>query len=60
MACGTQEVAGRYRQAKRSAAAAVTEAKTRTWEEFGEAMENDFQRASKRFWTTIQRLRRGK
>ena len=59
LACGTPEAAG-SRQAKRSAAVAVTEAKTRTWEEFGEAMENDFQTASKRFWTTIRRLRRGK
>ncbi|KAK0154873.1 putative uncharacterized transposon-derived protein F52C9.6 [Merluccius polli] len=47
LACGTPEAAGRYRQAKRSAAVAVTEAKTRTWEEFGEAMENDFRTASK-------------
>ena len=53
LACGT-------RQAKRSAAVAVTEAKTRTWEEFGEAIENDFRTASKRFWTTIRHLRRGK
>ena len=45
---------------KQSAAVAVTEAKPRTWEEFGEAMENDFRMASKRFWTTIRRLRRGK
>ena len=60
LACGTPEAAGRYRQAKRSAAVVVTEAKTRTWEEFGEAMENDFRTASKRFWTTIRRLRRGK
>ncbi|KAK0150975.1 LINE-1 reverse transcriptase [Merluccius polli] len=59
LACGTPEAAGRYRQAKRSAAVAVTEAKTRTWEEFGEAMKNDFRTASKRFWTTIRRLRRG-
>ena len=56
LACGTPEAAGRYRQAKRSAVAA----KTWTWEEFGEAMENDFRTASKRFWTTIRRLRRGK
>ena len=28
LACGTPEAAGRYRQAKRSAAVAVTEAKT--------------------------------
>ena len=60
LACGTPEAADRYRQAKRSAASAVTEAKTRTWEEFGEAMENDFRTASKKFWSTIRRLRRGK
>ena len=63
LACGTSEAAGRYQQAKRSAAAAVAEAvaeaKTRTWEEFGEAMENDFRMASKR-WTTIRCLRRRK
>ncbi|TWW81779.1 hypothetical protein D4764_01G0015940 [Takifugu flavidus] len=47
LACGTPEAADRYRQAKRSAAMAVTEAKTRAWEEFGEAMENDFRTASK-------------
>ncbi|TWW80939.1 hypothetical protein D4764_01G0007540 [Takifugu flavidus] len=60
LACGTPEAADRYRQAKRSAATAVAEAKTRAWEEFGEAMENDFRTASKRFWTTIRRLRKGK
>ncbi|TWW62402.1 hypothetical protein D4764_04G0010490 [Takifugu flavidus] len=60
LACGTPEAADRYRRAKRSAATAVAEAKTRAWEEFGEAMENDFRTASKRFWTTIRRLRRGK
>ncbi|TWW69735.1 hypothetical protein D4764_18G0005410 [Takifugu flavidus] len=59
LACGTPEAADGYRQAKRSAATAVAEAKTRAWEEFGEAMENDFRTASKRFWTTIRRLRRG-
>ncbi|TWW78160.1 R2DM Retrovirus-related Pol polyprotein from type II retrotransposable element [Takifugu flavidus] len=65
LACGTPEAADRYWQAKRSAATAVAEATTQAWEEFGEeefgeAMENDFRTASKRFWTTIQRLRRGK
>ncbi|TWW74365.1 R2 Retrovirus-related Pol polyprotein from type I retrotransposable element [Takifugu flavidus] len=60
LACGTPEAADGYRHAKRSAATAVAEAKTRAWEEFGEAMENDFQTASKRFWTTIRHLRRGK
>ncbi|TWW80198.1 hypothetical protein D4764_01G0000130 [Takifugu flavidus] len=60
LACGTPEAADRYRRAKRSAATAVAEAKTRAREEFGEAMENDFRMASKRFWTTIRHLRRGK
>ncbi|TWW81090.1 hypothetical protein D4764_01G0009050 [Takifugu flavidus] len=60
LACGTPEAAGGYRQAKRSAATAVAEAKTRAWEEFSEAMENDFRTASKRFWTTIRGLRKGK
>nr|XP_057925644.1 craniofacial development protein 2-like [Doryrhamphus excisus] len=60
MACGTPEAADRYRQAKRFAALAVVEAKTRVWEEFGEAMGHDFRSASKRFWQTIRRLRKGK
>ncbi|TWW81825.1 hypothetical protein D4764_01G0016400 [Takifugu flavidus] len=60
LACGTPEAADGYRRAKRSAATAVAEAKARAWEEFGEAMENDFRTASKRFWTTIRRLRKGK
>ncbi|TWW71179.1 hypothetical protein D4764_17G0006620 [Takifugu flavidus] len=60
LACETPEAADRYRQAKRSAATAVAKAKTWAWEEFGEAVENDFRTASKRFWTTIRRLRRGK
>ncbi|TWW67426.1 HEAT repeat-containing protein 3 [Takifugu flavidus] len=47
-------------QDERSAATAVAEAKTRAWEEFGEAVGNDFRTASKRFWTTIRRLRKGK
>ncbi|KAI3357062.1 hypothetical protein L3Q82_015445 [Scortum barcoo] len=35
--------------------------KTRVWEEFGEAMEEDYRNsASKRFWQTVRRLRRGK
>ena len=60
LACGTPEAAGRYRQAKRAAASAVSEAKTRVWEEFGEAMEKDFRLAPRRFWQTIRRLRQGK
>ncbi|XP_072565970.1 uncharacterized protein [Paramormyrops kingsleyae] len=60
LACGTPEAADEYRQAKRNAASAVAEAKTRVWEEFGEAMENDFRTASRRFWSTIRCLRAGK
>ncbi|KAI3369576.1 hypothetical protein L3Q82_024385 [Scortum barcoo] len=37
----------RYRQAKQAAARTVLEAKTRVWEEFGEAMEEDYRSASK-------------
>ncbi|KAI3368721.1 hypothetical protein L3Q82_025416 [Scortum barcoo] len=50
----------RYRQAKQAAARTVLEAKTWVWEEFGEAMEEDYRSASKRFWQTVRRLRRGK
>uniref|UniRef100_A0A3B5Q8Y2 Reverse transcriptase domain-containing protein n=1 Tax=Xiphophorus maculatus TaxID=8083 RepID=A0A3B5Q8Y2_XIPMA len=60
LACGTPEAADGYRRAKRHAARAVAEAKTRAWEEFGEAMEKDFHTASRRFWSTIRRLRGGK
>ncbi len=45
LACGTPEAADGYRQAKRSAARVVVEAKTRAWEEFGEAMEKDYRLA---------------
>ncbi|KAK7916392.1 hypothetical protein WMY93_012153 [Mugilogobius chulae] len=41
LACSTPDTVERYRQAKRTAACAVAEAKTRSWEEFGEAMEED-------------------
>ncbi len=50
LASGTPEAADGYRRAKRAAARAVAEAKTRSWEEFGEAMEEDFRSASKKFW----------
>uniref|UniRef100_A0A3Q3T275 Reverse transcriptase domain-containing protein n=1 Tax=Mastacembelus armatus TaxID=205130 RepID=A0A3Q3T275_9TELE len=60
LACGTSEAADRYRRAKRAAAQAVMEAKTRVWEEFGEAMEKDYLSAPKKFWQTVRRLRRGK
>ncbi|KAI3368112.1 hypothetical protein L3Q82_007839 [Scortum barcoo] len=42
LACGTPDAVDRYRQAKQAAARAVLEAKTRVWEEFGEAMEEDY------------------
>ena len=38
----------------------VAEAKTRVWEEFGEAMEKDFRLASKKFWQTVRQLGKGK
>ncbi|KAI3363918.1 hypothetical protein L3Q82_001515 [Scortum barcoo] len=52
LACGTPDAVDRYRQAKQATARAVLEAKTRVWEEFGEAMEEDYRSASKRFWQT--------
>ncbi|KAI3362839.1 hypothetical protein L3Q82_001880 [Scortum barcoo] len=39
---------GKPRQAKQAAARTVLEAKTRVWEEFGEAMEEDYRSASKK------------
>ncbi|KAK3560453.1 hypothetical protein QTP86_009634 [Hemibagrus guttatus] len=60
LAWGTPEAAEAYRQAKRTAAGVVSEAKTRVWEEFGEAMEKDYRTASGKFWQTVRRLRRGK
>ncbi|KAK3545105.1 hypothetical protein QTP70_000615 [Hemibagrus guttatus] len=38
----------------------VSEAKTRVWEEFGEAIEKDYQTASGKFWQTVRHLRRDK
>ncbi|KAK3539790.1 hypothetical protein QTP70_013235 [Hemibagrus guttatus] len=58
LARGTPEAAEAYRQAKRTAAGVVSEAKTRVWEEFGEVMEKDYRTASGKFWQTVQRLRR--
>ncbi|KAK3537283.1 hypothetical protein QTP70_006987 [Hemibagrus guttatus] len=60
LARGTPEAAEAYRQAKRAAARVVSEAKTRVWEEFGEAMEKDYRTASGKFWQTVWCLRRGK
>ncbi|KAI3370288.1 hypothetical protein L3Q82_024461 [Scortum barcoo] len=51
----------RYRQAKQACSPDGPGGKnSRVWEEFGEAMEEDYRSASKRFWQTVRRLRRGK
>ncbi|KAK3511457.1 hypothetical protein QTP70_009017 [Hemibagrus guttatus] len=60
LARGTPEAAEACWQAKRTAARVVSEAKTRVWEEFGEAMEKDYRTALGKFCQTIRRLRRGK
>ncbi|KAK3571289.1 hypothetical protein QTP86_005929 [Hemibagrus guttatus] len=60
LARGTPEAAEAYRQAKRTTAGVVSEAKTQVWEEFGEAMEKDYRTALGKFWQTVQSLRRGK
>ncbi|KAK3538840.1 hypothetical protein QTP86_015967 [Hemibagrus guttatus] len=60
LARGTPEAAEAYRRAKRTTAVVVSEAKTRVWEEFGEAMEKDYRTASGKFWQTVRSLRRGK
>jgi len=60
LAQGSPETADGYREAGRAVASAVTEAKTWVWEEFGEAMEKDFRLASRKFWQTVRRLRKGK
>jgi len=49
LAQGYNEIADGYWEAKRTAASAVAEAKTRVWEEFVEAMEKDFRLASRKF-----------
>ncbi|KAK3519760.1 hypothetical protein QTP70_003905 [Hemibagrus guttatus] len=60
LARGNLEAAEAYRQAKRNAAGVVSEAKTRVWKEFDEAMDKDYRTASGKFWQTVRRLRRGK
>ncbi|KAK3544536.1 hypothetical protein QTP86_015589 [Hemibagrus guttatus] len=60
LARGTLEAAEAYRQAKQTTAVVVSEAKTRVWEEFGEAMEKDYRTALGKFWQTVRCLRRGK
>lgn len=54
------EAADRYRLARRAKARTVVEAKTCVWEEFGEAMEKDFQLVSTKFWQTVRLLRKGR
>ncbi len=54
------ESADSYQEARRAAVSVVTKAKTRVWEDFGQAMEKDFRLASRKFWKTIRRLRKGK
>ncbi|KAI3351249.1 hypothetical protein L3Q82_005801 [Scortum barcoo] len=56
----TPEPSGGHRKPSKPQPRTVLEAKTRVWEEFGEAMEEDYRSASKRFWQTVRRLRRGK
>uniref|UniRef100_A0A8C6LTH4 Endonuclease/exonuclease/phosphatase domain-containing protein n=1 Tax=Nothobranchius furzeri TaxID=105023 RepID=A0A8C6LTH4_NOTFU len=60
LVCGSPEAADGYRIAKRGAAVAVAEAKSRAWEEFGEAMEKNSRSEPKRFWQTVRRLTRGR
>ncbi|TWW77345.1 hypothetical protein D4764_12G0007350 [Takifugu flavidus] len=60
LVCGSPKAADRYRLAKRVVAATVAEAKTRAWEEFSEAMEEDFRSALRTFWQTVRRLRGGR
>ena len=50
LAWGTPEAADGYRQAKRAAVWAVVEAKSWVWEKFGEAMEEDYRLALRKFW----------
>lgn len=57
LASETPEAATSYRLDKQCTA---TDAKTQMWEEFGEAIEKDFQLALKKFWQTIRQFRRGK
>ncbi|KAK3516631.1 hypothetical protein QTP70_022033 [Hemibagrus guttatus] len=55
LAWGTPEAAEAYRQAKRTTAVVVSEAKTRAWEEFGEAMEKDYRTAMEKDYRMADR-----
>ncbi|KAI3354788.1 hypothetical protein L3Q82_004529 [Scortum barcoo] len=53
LACGTPDAVDRYRQAaSKPQPGRSWRQKLRVWEEFGEAMEEDYRSASKRFWQT--------
>jgi len=54
------DAADMYRRVRWAVAPEVAVAKSVAWKEFGEATESDFRPASKRFWGTIWRLRRGR
>lgn len=56
----TYETVDRYWQAKQNVVLSVVEEKAWVWEEFGDAMENYFWSASKRFWQSVRCLRRGR
>ncbi|KAI3374478.1 hypothetical protein L3Q82_006303 [Scortum barcoo] len=61
LACGTPGAVDRYRsRPSKPQPGRSWRQKLRVWEEFGEAMEEDYRSASKRFWQTVRRLRRGK
>jgi len=49
LAQGSPEAANRFWQARRAATAVVADANTRAWKEVGEAMEKNFQLASRRY-----------
>ncbi|KAI3362053.1 hypothetical protein L3Q82_012386 [Scortum barcoo] len=57
---GNPEPGGGHRKPSKPQPGRSWRQKLRVWEEFGEAMEEDYRSASKRFWQTVRRLRRGK
>ncbi|CAF1534892.1 unnamed protein product [Adineta ricciae] len=48
-----------YKQIRENVKKVVSEAKTKSWEDFGHQMESNYHTASKVFWQTIRRLRKG-
>ncbi|KAI3368008.1 hypothetical protein L3Q82_026830 [Scortum barcoo] len=61
LACGTPDAVDGYRQAKRAAAAGWSwRQKLGSGRSSVRSMEEDYRSASKRFWQTVRRLRRGK